>query len=244
MTKLARLQGWYRDVRAKRCARHLSQPVYPFAGTVDILRDTTSRLVDAGHAAAYCESLPANVFCRVDERSVGWWILDDDMLWMAQVDRKNMNIAFAACAGSNSNNPDAKQRMRESVSLLYPKRDSSFVVAWDERLVELGQLSAKWMRRSKEGTCLPGLVVTGQRPADYMIPQAPIRTALRLQRPQRLEVAVPLILHSLWSDLRQENVGRSGDVADVWQLVSALVDNPWESWRTVRSGRFSEFYSA
>lgn len=240
MKKIARLRGWYREARAQRCARHLRQPAYPFAGTVDMLRSMALRLVDTSYAAAYCEKLPANAFCHVDERSVSWWILNDDMLWLAQVDRKNMDIAFAACAGLDSEHSEDIQRIRDTVSVLYPTRGQPDVVSWEKRLAELGQLSAKWMRRSKKGTCLPGLVVTGQRSADYMTPQAPIRTALRLQRPQRLAVAAPLILHSLWSELRQENIDRSGDLADAWQLTSALVDNPWESWQAVRSERLSE----
>ena len=239
---MARLHGWYRSVLDKRRARHLRQPLYPFAGTVGVLRRTVQRLgrtTDPQVLAAYCDGLPANMYCRVDERSVVWWILSEHMLWMVQVDRTNLAMAFAACADFHAEHPEADARMRELVLPLYAAAEAT-PIAWEERLALLGKMSAKWMRRNRPGTCLPGLVVLGRPSTSLALSHDPIRTARQLEKPQRLEVAVPLILHGLWSELRQENTGRVGEVADAWQLACALVDNPWESWQTVRSGRLSE----
>lgn len=246
MKRIARLQRWYRNILDKRRARHLGQPQYPFAGTVGVLRRTVQRIGRSTPQAisVYCEGLPANVFCRIDSRSAVWWILNDDMLWMVQVDRSNLNMAFAACSDLHAEAGQSAQRMCEVVKPLYAT-SALPAVSWEERLVQLGKFSSRWMRRNRPGTCLPGLVVFSkssalhQTSAHALAPHDPIRTARRLEQPQRLEVAVPLIVHSLWSDLRQENMSRAGHVADAWQLACALVDNPWESWQTVRSGRLN-----
>ena len=71
MKKLGSFRAWCRDALARRQARHLRQPVCPFAGTVDVLRRTTKRLGHLEDAQAYCDRLPAHIFCRVDETSVG-----------------------------------------------------------------------------------------------------------------------------------------------------------------------------
>ena len=71
MKKRGSFRAWCRDALVRRQARHLRQPVYPFAGTVDVLRRTTKRLGHLEDAQAYCDRLPAHIFCRVDETSVG-----------------------------------------------------------------------------------------------------------------------------------------------------------------------------
>lgn len=244
MKKIATLQRWYRTVSHKHHARHLRQPPYPFAGTVGVLRRMTTRLSNPKVAHTYCENLPTNVFCRVNEQSVTWWILTERMLWMAQVDRHSMDVAFAACVDFDSVQSQANLHMHEAVQALYSARGP--VVSWEDRLAALGSLSSQWMQRNHPGNCVPGLFVSKEGIAiapdgqiTRKLGQDSMRTALRLQRPQRLEVAVPQILHGLWAALRQENFGRTGDVADSWQMACALVDNPWESWQTGRSGRLS-----
>ena len=243
MKHVAKIQGWYLSVLDRRRAQHVRQPLYPFAGAIGVLRRTVKRL---GHSTpavvkAYCDGLPPNVFCRVNERSIIWWILGKDMIWMAQVDRSNMDMAFAACADFDVEHALGSQKVREVVRPLYaPLKVKS--IDWEDRLQELSRLSASWMRVNRSGLCLPGLVVPGKegqaKPADPL-GYDPIRRARRLEKPKRLDVAVPLILHGLWTELRQENMTRVGGVADAWQLACALVDNPWESWQTVCSGRLA-----
>lgn len=235
MKPIQQLQWLYGDSVARRQARRLAQPVYPFAGAVPTLRRTTQRLGNAPFAQAYCNGLPENVFCRVGKDSVNWWILTNNMLWLAQVDRTNLNVAFAGCADFQIMLPENKRKMRQQV------RGISTIAAppvdWATRLEGLAIVTDEWMRRSKAAACLPGLLVVGNAVSDDIPPQGSLRSALRLHEPQRLEVAVPQILHALWSELRSENFQRSGEAADAWQMASVLMDNPWESWQTVRSGR-------
>lgn len=240
MTNVARMQRWYRSVLDRRRAQHIRQPLYPFAGTMGVLRRTVQRLGNSSPDAvkAYCDGLPPNVFCRVNERSVAWWILTDNMIWMAQVDRRNLDMAFAACADFQVEHAMGAQKVRDVVCPLYGPINVT-PVPWENRLHELGQLSSKWMLRNRPGMCLPGLVVASQvKPLDSTT-HDPIRRARRLEKPQRLDVAVPLILHGLWTGLRHENMARRGELADAWQLACAVVEHPWESWQTVGSGRLA-----
>lgn len=233
MKKLLQLQYWYGDTVARRHARRLQQPTYPFAGSVPVLRRLTERLGNANFAQAYCNRLPGNVFCHVGELSVDWWILTPNMLWLAQVDRESLSVAFAGCVDFQVGLPENKRKMREQVHALSTARP--FEMNWSERLDGLAAVTDEWMRRNKPGTCLPGLFVLGKK--STVPAHERLHSAMRLQEPRRLEVAVPLILHALWTELRNENCKRSGPTEEAWQMASVLVDNPWESWQTVRSGR-------
>lgn len=237
MRKLGSLRGWCRDALARRQARHLRQPVYPFAGMVRVLRRTAKRLGHLEYARTYCEQLPAHIFCRVDEHSVSWWILTERMVWTAQVDRQTQDVAFAACVDYPIGKIDVQEEMRQSLQPLYMRRGQA--VPWEQRLAMLGDITDRWMQRNRAGISLPGLVVPGKRMSTAQ-GNARLRTALRLQQPQLLEVAVPLILHGLWADMRSNNMERTGALADAWQLACALVDNPWEGWQSVQAGRFSQ----
>ena len=241
MRKLGSFRAWCRDALARRQARHLRQPVYPFAGTVDVLRRTTKRLGHLEDAQAYCDRLPAHIFCRVDETSVGWWILTERMLWTAQVDRVTLDVAFAACVDYPLGKGDAQEDMRRAMEPLHLPGKTA--VPWEQRLAVLGEISNAWMQRNRTGICLPGLVVRGKARKGAHI-HTRMRTALRLQQPQHLEVAVPLILHGMWSDMRSSNLMHMGELADAWQLACALVDNPWEGWQAVQAGRFSQMHGS
>ena len=240
MSNVARMQGWYRRVLDRRRAQSIRQPFYPFAGTIGVLRRTVQRLRGSppDFVKTYCDGLPLNVFCRVTERSVVWWILGNDMIWMAQVDRKSMDMAFAACADFNVDSLVEIHKVRDMLLPLYAPLKVT-PGDWEKRLQELSRFSAAWMRVNRLGLCLPGLMVAGTPGFIERSQNDSLRTARRLEKPQRLDVAVPLIIHGLWTELRQENMARAGDVADSWQLACALVDNPWESWQTVSSGRLA-----
>lgn len=236
MRQFGRFRRWCRDALARRQARHLRQPVYPFAGMVRVLRRTAKRLGHLEYARAYCEQLPANIFCRVDEHTVSWWILTERMIWTAQVDRATQDVAFAACVDYPIGKIDVQDEMRKTMEPLHTVGRST--VPWEQRLMVLGDVTDRWMQRNRSGMCLPGLVVPGSfkraKPA-----HARMRTALRLQTPRQLDVAVPLILHGMWSDMRSTNTSRTGELADAWQAACALVDNPWQSWQSVQAGRFA-----
>ena len=236
MTTVYQFRGWYQEMLSRGKARRLKLPAYPFAGMVNVLRKSAFRLGSPVYVKRYCSGLPENVFCGVEKHAVTRWILTDNMLWMAQINRETEDVAFAACVDFHRHGPEARERMRDSVLPLY-QAPYSKEVSWETRVRALGHASAQWMRSNRTGQCLPGLLVMKKDQAHIASPER-MRTALRLQEPQRFQVAAPLMLHGLWSHLRQENMTKLGNTAEAWQMASALIDNPWESWQSVQSGRF------
>lgn len=233
-----RLQEWKHAFKM-RTGKISVAPPYPFACTVDFLRKKVMEFDknSLGHYT-FCNGLPPNMFCKKSNDTMGLWILSDQLLWMAQVDTATLDVAFAGCSIFSPSTDAGRLKMRALLRPLYEK--SNKTMPWELRLVTLGELSDQWMRRDHVGHALPGLMVHGHHQSEYVESPTRVRSALRLLQPQRMDVATPLILHALWSDLRLVNLDKEGPVAQGWQLASALLDNPWESWNSACSGRFSD----